>query len=503
MTGVALGLALLIGAGAGWAGVALCAGFTAISILIGGRTWRWTLGLVALAMLGSIRIGDRDVPHVPTWENDSGTITGSVVSGPVDTGQFQRFDIHARPDSADPGVEAVRICTSAPLAPRVGRGDRVRLTGDVRWLDELDPGIRGYLESRGCAGSLFASSIDILDEATGIRATLDDARRSLSGNLQRAVPGDTGALLAGLVLGDDAALDPSTRDAFIVTGISHVTAVSGSNLALIVVIMMTAGTFAGIARRWQWQLAMVIALWGYVALIGLSPPPIRAAGVATLAVLAQRLGRRPDFLTISVLFAAAEVLWRPGDFHSLAFQLSTVSSIALVLGLTGRSPASWRGKIHIAVVATAVTLLATSVLLIPMFGRVSVYAIPANLVIGPLCATAFPVAMLAAFVSPVSGSLAVAIASVAAIPAWLTIKTVELFAGLPAAHTGTGLTRGIPVVVYAAVGLFGVVALSAECRGGLHRMVRMTRQLESIQRKPLVAATGGAMLGIVFGLWLR
>ena len=503
MIGVALGLSLLLGAGTGLAGVVLCGGLAAIAMLIRGRFWLWTLGLVAFAIVGAIRVGEPATLDPPDWAEETGAIVGSVVSGPVDTGRFQRFDVVAVSEEAGPNADSVRVCVNAPLAPQAGRGDRVRLHGEVQWLGEIDGGVRGYLTSRGCRGSLFATSITIVQKATGIRAELDGARREIVGKLQRAVPGDTGALLAGLVMGDDAALDPATRDAFNVTGTSHVTAVSGSNLALIVVIMTSAGAVAGIARRWQWQLTVVVALWAYVALIGFSPPPIRAAGVATLAVLAQRLGRRPDFITISVLFAAAEVLWRPADFYSLAYRLSTVSSIALVLGLAGRSPAGWRGRLQQGVTTTAVTQLATSALLIPLFGRMTVYAIPANLVIGPLCAVAFPIAMLAAIVSPVSQSLTVAIAYVAAAPAWLTIESVDLFAGLPGAGAGSGPVGNLPRLAYVVVAIAGVIALSPECRGGLRRVKRAFARLETAARVHLVAATGGATIGLAVGCWLR
>ena len=102
-------------------------------------------------------------------------------------------------------------------------------------------------------------------------------REAFAERLRRAVPGDSGVLLGGLVVGDDRALSDDLKQSFRETGMSHITAVSGSNLALVVVLLMAVGGPIGLRRRVVWLLAVTVAIWLYAAITGLEPPVVRAA----------------------------------------------------------------------------------------------------------------------------------------------------------------------------------------------------------------------------------
>jgi ComEC/Rec2-related protein len=504
VTGIFLGLAVVLGAGAGWAGVAGCAGLVATALLARGRQLVWTVALVPAALFGCIRVGSPEQLTTPSWSPDEVVYVGSVESGPIENGRVQRFELWTRPESMESRIATeVKLCARAPLIPTIGFQDRLRISGHIRWLDEVDDQTAGYLRSQQCAGTIEIERATVLEKGDGVRATLDRGRCELASVLQSAVPGDSGALLTGLVTGDDDGLPADRRDDFIVTGTSHVTAVSGSNLAVIVTIFALTGGAIGFAKRSSWQIALIVALWLYVGMVGLSPPPLRAAAVATLAIGAQKLGRRPDFVTLSLFVAAIELLVRPADFDSLAYRLSTISAVALVLGLAGRTPEGWRGKLTHGIVATAVTQAATSALLVPTFGRVSLYAIPANLIIGPLCTIAFPLALMASITGLVSRPLADAIAIPASLPAKLALDVVSFFARLPGANAGSGVAGTVSPRAWILIGILSVVLLSKECRGGFRRLMVAISALDARSRVVAVGSASGAVLGTVAGLWLR
>lgn len=502
MTGTYLGLALLAGAAAGWAGVVATLGVAGISLLGGRRRLLWTIALVPAAFVGYLRVSEQKPLIVPEFVSGEIQVEGKVDSRPVESGRFQRFELTVRDRESDE-IGAFRLCATSPLVPQIGLSDRIQIVGDVRWIDDLDDRSAAYLKSRRCAGTIAAIHVVVMEKGSGIEVRLDDTRRRITAALHRAVPGDSGALLAGLVTGDDTALPSDRRDDFIVTGTSHITAVSGSNLAVIVTILTFAGVMGGFARRWPWQFATAGILWLYVGIIGPTPPPFRAACVATLAIFAVRFGRRPDFVTLSVLVAAVELLWRPADFESLAFRLSTVSSIALVLGLSGRTPRGWRGWLGNSVYATAATQAATAVFLIPIFGRFAIYSIPANLLIAPLCTVAFPLAVVSGLTGLVSPSLATAVAVPASIPATFVLEIAAFFAGLPGANVGSSLGDIIHPWIWAFFGLAAVVLLSKECRGGLSRIGATIASADTTARAVIAGSVAGALVGAFVGAIAR
>ena len=77
-------------------------------------------------------------------------------------------------------------------------------------------------------------------------------RAEMSESLRRLVPGDAGALLAGLVVGDDSALSRERETAFTNSGTTHLTAVSGSNLALIAGMLVALGRASVGQHRLGW-----------------------------------------------------------------------------------------------------------------------------------------------------------------------------------------------------------------------------------------------------------
>jgi competence protein ComEC len=393
--------------------------------------------------------------------------------------------------------EQVTLCASAPVVPALGRGDRIAIKGRIRSTTELNEQFAASLRACGCAGSLEASQVNFLAEGEGILAMLNRARQKLTATLAKTVPGDSGALLVGLVTGDDFGLPPERRADFIDTGTSHVTAISGSNLALIATILVAFGGPLGIAHRRTWQSGIVATLWVYVILVGLPPPAFRAACVASLAAIAVAIGRRPDFVTLSVLVAAAQVLARPGDFGGLSYRLSTVAALALVLSLAGREPRSWRGLLGQGIFATAATQTATSALLVPTFGQFPLYAIPANLIIAPLCAAAFPLALLAGVAGFGSQAIAGAIANVAAVPSYLTLETASFFAGLPGASQDLGPSM-LPASLWIGAGVTTVVVLSHECRRAI---ARGADALLAGPSRPIVVGLSGSA-GLLAGLAL-
>lgn len=460
MTGIAAGIAALVGVAFGWWGVvtatALVVAFAAMS-----RS-RVPVATVAVVLIVAI---------VGAWRSTSessnpvaASVTGAldratVVSAPVHDGQYQRFVVEL--DALGETEQRTRVCVVAGAIPEVHLGDVLRLSGDIRAAIDVPLGIRASLVVRGCSGSLFAPSVSVLGSPPGIARAVADLRNRISATLRGSAPGDAGVLLSGLVTGDDAAFSEARQAAFRRTGTTHLTAVSGSNLALIVGILASIGTATLGRHRLAWQAVMIAGVWSYAVISGSQPPAVRAAIVAMAAILAFGFGRRPDFLTLVLLAAGVMALIDPSQMESLGFRLSVAASLALAVALPPMIERQRSFGAGSFLAATTAAQVATLPLLLPIFGTVSLVSVPANLLVTPLVAVAMPIAACAGLLGLLSTPLAEVVAAPAALLATTTLGIVDVL-GTP----GMSVQIGVPPLgaaislAVAAVGL--LFALSGD-----------------------------------------
>ncbi len=497
MAGIALSSAFLAGMAIGWAVLPLVVGGGIILRIAGYRGHLgWLVALVLATVLGTWRAEAMRGPMALPWADVATAVRGRVVSGPLDTGREQRFEVEVSGLHAGQWLPAHgKVCAITPLVPRVAYGDTLSATGSLEASSELRPSFGRYLFARGCLASLKAVSITRETEGHGIRASLDGLRRQLTDMLQAAAPGDTGALLAGLVTGDDQALSDARREAFVATGTTHITAVSGSNVALLVVALTAIGMAAGWRRTVAWAAVTAGAIWIYAVMVGLGPPTLRAALVATGTLVAVLLGRRPDVVTLIAVSAAIEAAWRPDDISQLAFRLSVVSSLALALALAGTERDGRFWWLSSAFKGTAAAQVATLPVLVRTFGTVSPVTVPANLLILPAVAATFPLSFLASATGLVSTTLGAALAFPASLGARWVILVVEHAASLPGAQvtvgmSNLGVTLGATGLASSVIGL-----MSVECRRAGKRAWRCVRTQLAILAVA-VSATAGAMAGV-------
>jgi ComEC/Rec2-related protein len=470
MTGILLGASVLAGALFGVSGIAVVAIASLVGLRIGWLRAVWAVLFIGLSIGACLRVGHAGAAlKPPEWAGTRHSFEGVIENNPAGNGRSQHFIAAIKPVG---GGESARACVAAPVAPLVGRGDLVAFTGDVRTIYEVSPSFRAIMERDGCAVSISTRGIERLSRGSGVLAALDRIRQRAVSNLQRLVPGDAGTLAAGLVTGDDAALSAETRDAFYLTGTSHVTAVSGSNLALFVGFFATTGAAVGWMRRLAWQFATISIVWCYVLMIGASAPAIRSGLVATLAIVAVRFGRKPDLLTIALLVAAIQVLIRPHDAGVLSYRLSTAAALGLLLALGQDRPASgWRWLWRVVAATSAANLATAPVLLATVGLPIPVRSVIANLAIAPLIELLFPLSMLAALVSAVWMPAAQSVAPLIELLSRVCLGLVRLCARIPGptVRTETALI-GEEVWLALVVALFCIA--SREVRGGIARLAR-------------------------------
>jgi competence protein ComEC len=461
MTGIAAGSAALLGTALGWWGAVIMALLSILALTFRSSRVPWFVCAVAVVagLLGAWR-GETYLPAAVTAHVIQDERSAIVVTAPVLTGQRQHFAVEPNLDEAlTPTGPRARVCVTAGAVPTVHLGDELQLEGTKENVVDQSMRNRAAVSARGCIASLFATSVRITNSSPSVQRALADLRTRLGAVLRQSAPGDAGVLLAGLVTGEDDGFSLKRKDAFIRTGTTHLTAVSGSNLALVATILATIGAATIGRHRASWQFATILGIWGYALVSGTHAPSLRAAIVATMAVVAFRVGRRPDFVTLILLAAGAMAVVEPRQIESLGFRLSVAASLALVLVLTGMMAKDRISRLAVVLTATVAAQLATLPVLLPIFGTVSLTSVPANIIAVPLAAVAMPLAALAAIAGLIWQPLGEVIAAPATLVATALISSVDALAA-----PGTYISVGVPplpaaaAIAVAAVGVLTVIA---------------------------------------------
>lgn len=146
---------------------------------------------------------------------------------------------------------------------------------------------------------------------------------------ESGVDGSAYAVVAAMALGDKSQLTTELRDAYAISGASHILALSGLHLGIIYTLLSLLLS----RRRWQMvsQIVIIVSIWLFVFLVGLSASVVRSAVMVSIYALLS-LGHR-DKLSVNTLAFAAIVmlLFNPMALFDVGFQLSFMAVLAILL----------------------------------------------------------------------------------------------------------------------------------------------------------------------------
>jgi competence protein ComEC len=343
------------------------------------------------------------------------------------------------------GSPRVAVETSADSVMLAGR--RVRLGGEVlvlaaaqQWRDvlpgqrvSLDGALRPPLEPASMSVTLFARAPPELigappwwQRAAGaIRASL---RQAASG-----LPDDTRGLLPGLVDGDTADLDPVLAEHFRLAGLTHLVAVSGTNCSILIGAVLLVLRRFGV-RPWLCGAAGALVLVVFVAVARPSPSVLRAALMASIALAALASGRPRQALPALSAAVLALLLWDPELAGNPGFAMSVLATAALLVLAPPWAEALRRRRVPVgvaeAVAVAAAAHLVTAPVIAAISGRVSLVAIPANVLAEPVVAVTTILGFAAAVVSPLWLAPGALLAGLAGWPCRWLVWDANFFGGL-------------------------------------------------------------------------
>ena len=283
------------------------------------------------------------------------------------------------------------------------------LAGDRMWVQaerrQLSAQHRRRAQVRHVVGRVELEVVADRAPTTALARSANAVRRSLRRAAEQAMPREDAALFTGLVVGDDARQSPETVAAFRAAGMSHLTAVSGQNVAFVL------AACSPLLRRLRplarWSLTLAVIAW-FAALTRFEPSVLRASVMAAASSWAFVTGRERAPLRVLCLAVVTVVLVDPMLVWSVALWLS-VGATAGVVVVGPRLERCLRAPRWLAA-PLAVTLGAQAGVALPsllVFGRLPLVSVPANLLAVPAAGfvmlSGLPAALLAAHLpSPVA-----------------------------------------------------------------------------------------------------
>jgi competence protein ComEC len=316
---------------------------------------------------------------------------------------------------------------------------------------------RTWLRRHGVHVVLRATRWRVVGRRGGLAGFADGLRVKLARSMAPGLGGDRRAVLAGIVLGEDEGLSDELRARFRASGLYHLLAVSGQNVALIAGGVLLLAWLVGLPRLFG-QLAVLGAIGGYVLAVGWQPSVVRAGIAGALASLAWLASRPQDRWYFLLLGAAILLAWNPYSLLDAGFQLSfaAVAAIFVAVPRLERSLAGYPvpRSLADAVAVSSACGLATAPILLTQFGSVPIYSIPANALAAPVAGPLLGLALITALVAPVLPPLAAALAWMNGWLAAYLAACARLVGGLPYAAAP-------PRTALAVIGLTIVLALLA------------------------------------------
>jgi competence protein ComEC len=268
-----------------------------------------------------------------------------------------------------------RLAPAAALDDRLA-GERILVVGEVR-----PPGpAESALRYRHLAGRLEVDAVVGWRPGGGVTRVANGLRRTLARGAE--VMSDRHAsLVAGLTLGDDRGQPADMTDAFRAAGLTHILAVSGQNVAFVMVVV------APVLGRLRFgpRLAVTLGvLAGFALMTRFEPSVLRATAMAAVAATGAALGRPASTLRVLALGVGGILLVDPLLATSLGFRLSVAGAAGIVVG-AGRIERVLPGPRWLAapLSVTLAAQLAVAPLLVAAFGAVPVASLPANLLAVP------------------------------------------------------------------------------------------------------------------------
>ncbi len=297
------------------------------------------LSLAAVALCGTAAVGHRAVQSVGPLEalaHDAAVVTlrGSVAS------ELRLVAGRSRVDG-EPGDQQVVVRVDVTQVSGRGEpttiGTPVLVRGDIAWRDvrwrsevEFSGRLRPAEEGDDVVAVVTARGTPQVRSPPGPAFVAADVVRERFREATAHLPADARGLVPALVIGDTSSTPPDLTEAMLETGMSHLSAVSGSNVTLVLAAALGLAQLLLLPRRLRPWVALLVLL-GFVILARPEPSVIRAAVMGAVGLLGLSLERRRMGIPALAGAMLALLVWDPWLSRSYGFALSSMATLGLLV----------------------------------------------------------------------------------------------------------------------------------------------------------------------------
>lgn len=362
---------------------------------------------------------------------------------------------------ASAGPVGAEVAVSAPV--RVGvepqdgldMGSVWQITGQVMATDA----------GESAALVLFATEARSRVAAQGIFAVAAQVRHDF---IERALrlPQPGAGLLPGLAVGDTRAVSAELNDAMLASGLSHLTAVSGANCALVVGAVFWIVALCRGGRVLRVMLALA-ALASFVVLVTPEPSVVRAGVMAGFAMLTLLLGRPRAGISVVAVAVCGILIADPWLAATPGFALSAVASAALIVLAPpiARGLSRWMPQpLALGIAVPLAAQLACGPIVALFSEQQSMIGLAANLLAAPAAPIATVIGLLACLTAPLP-LLADLLAASAWLPAAWIATTAKVTAQMPGAQLSVVPGVGASLLVAAVSTAVAIVLVRGRSGG--------------------------------------
>ena len=422
------------------------------------------IGALAFALAVFLMLGK--IAHQDEAKAQMGTLRGTVCAAPIEYEFSTLLLLNDCTLDNTPLEGRVKLYVQGKTLSRYQDQVRAAFALLAPPQGKHNPGAADPILSSRLVDARYISSVPVVEIVTqgkGVLRTIYDMRDAMRMAIDKLFEPQVAGVVKGMLLGDTSQMDEQWLSDFRLTGIAHVLAVSGMNVAIVLSLVLFICKKCNLKRVVMPLVAVV--LFVYCAMAGFSSSMLRASFMCVILLLGKRLGENGDIL--SALGFAAVVLLIINPFQ--LFAVGFLMSFGAVIGIVAYTPRLLRlgkceklaeNKAFTTVWSVACVSLGAQLGVLPVqlyvFGTLPVLSVFANILIAPFIG----VVTIGGLFAAVFGAVALPLGVVFAFAISLCVNIMGVISSAFAKIPFSTVTVGVPGIELFAL----LLLLAALCR---------------------------------------
>ena len=337
-----------------------------------------------------------------------------------------------------------KVLVIARQYPEYQYGDELKIIGKLKTPPRFeDFNYKDYLAKDGIYSVMYKPKIELLSRGKGRDLTstfyckILGFKERLRKNIEQNLSPPQSSILTAIILGEKRKISKQWKNKLNITGVRHITCVSGMHIVVLSGILMWLGTALGLWRGQAFYFA-VILLFLFIIMIGAPVSAVRAGIMAGLVLLAQKLGRLSTSSRAVVFAGTIMLINNPLLLKSdIGFQLSFLAVLGIIYLMPifqdylNKIPNPEYFSLRDVASMTLSAQIFTLPLLIYNFGYISLVSLISNILIVPILSFV----MISGFVFGLVGIFCQSLGWILSWPCWLLltyiIKIIDFLSQVP------------------------------------------------------------------------